>query len=734
MKNAFASLGISPELAEALHRQGYSEPTPIQKEAIPVVLSGDDVIAQAQTGTGKTLAFVLPILETIDAKKNYTQALIVTPTRELAIQITGEINRWAPLKDVSVLAAYGGQDVERQLKKLEGAIHLIIATPGRLLDHLRRGTVQLQRLSTLVLDEADQMLHMGFLNEVEEIIVQTSPKRQTLLFSATMPGPIRNLAKSYMRTPQEIKVKTKQVTLTEIEQIAVKTTDRGKQEALVRLIDEYKPYLAMIFCRTKLRATKLNQALQEMGYASDELHGDLTQAKREQVMKRFREAKIQLLVATDIAARGLDVEGITHVFNYDMPQDVEGYIHRIGRTGRAGQRGMAVTMVAQRDQGTLEAIERGINAELPRRTVKADGELSEARTSGRRAVAGRRAAESDDPIDLSTRGEHSAAVRGRRGAQAGARRGRNSAAADRDGGFPAGRRSDAGQRGASGAQADARRGRNGAAADRDAGFPAGRRSDAGQRGASGAQAGARRGRNSAAADRDAGFPAERRSEAGQRGASGAQAGARRGRNGATADRDAGFPAGRRSDAGQRGASGAQAGARRGRNGATADRDAGFPAGRRSDAGQRGASGAQAGARRGRNGAEADRDAGFSAERRSDAGQRGASGAQAGARRGRDGAEADRDAGFSAERRSDAGQRGASGAQAGARRGRDAGVWTTKREAQRIARSASGEAGRGGGAAGGGRGRNDGRSAGPDTGGKPRPGKGGDAGRRGRRGR
>ncbi|OXM84913.1 DEAD/DEAH box helicase [Paenibacillus rigui] len=407
----FAALGISDVLSEALQQQGYTEPTPIQQEAIPVVLSGSDVIAQAQTGTGKTLAFVLPILETIDLKKNYTQALIVTPTRELAIQIAGEVQRWAPLKGVGVLAAYGGQDVERQLKKLEGTVHMIIATPGRLLDHLRRGTVQLQRLSTLVLDEADQMLHMGFLKEVEEIIIQTSPKRQTLLFSATMPGPIRNLAKSYMRTPEEIKVKSKQVTLKEIEQVAVKTTDRGKQEALIRLIEEYKPYLAMIFCRTKIRASKLNEALQERGFASDELHGDLTQAKREQVMKRFREAKIQLLVATDIAARGLDVEGITHVFNYDMPHDVESYIHRIGRTGRAGQRGMAVTMVAQRDQGTLEAIERGINEQLPRRTANADGELSPAPTKR------------ESRADMSTTRDSERSARGGRGESRGGRSG-----------------------------------------------------------------------------------------------------------------------------------------------------------------------------------------------------------------------------------------------------------------------------------------------------------------------
>lgn len=245
--NMFTALGISEEVAEALAQQGYTEPTPIQKEAIPIVLTGKDIIAQAQTGTGKTLAFVLPILENFDPVKNYTQAMILTPTRELAIQITAEVQKWAPLKGMNVLAAYGGQDVERQLKKLAGTIHLIIATPGRLLDHIRRETVQLNKLSTLVLDEADQMLHMGFLKDVEEIIMQTPVKRQTLLFSATMPTPIRNLAKGYMRSPQEVKVKSRQITLTEIEQIAIKTTDRGKQDALVHLMEEMRPYLAMIF-------------------------------------------------------------------------------------------------------------------------------------------------------------------------------------------------------------------------------------------------------------------------------------------------------------------------------------------------------------------------------------------------------------------------------------------------------------------------------------------------------
>ncbi|WP_339372402.1 DEAD/DEAH box helicase, partial [Paenibacillus elgii] len=385
-KNNFALLGIGSDLAEAMQKHGYNEPTPIQSEAIPVALAGHDIIAQAQTGTGKTLAFALPILENVNPGNPNVQALIVTPTRELAIQITEEIKRWAPLKGLRVLSAYGGQDVERQIRKLEGNIHIIVATPGRLLDHLRRETVQLHKLSVLVLDEADQMLHMGFLPEVVEIISVTPSRRQTLLFSATMPPRIRQLAKEYMRQPVEIEVKSKRVTLDEIEQVVIQTTDRGKLETLCKLIDEENPYLAMIFCRTKLRASKLMNELAERGYSCDELHGDLTQAKREQVMKRFREAKIQLLVATDIAARGLDVEGITHVFNYDIPHDAESYIHRIGRTGRAGQTGKAFTFAAQRDAMYLEQIERGIKATIAKRSGKA----AERGDAGEGAVRGRR--------------------------------------------------------------------------------------------------------------------------------------------------------------------------------------------------------------------------------------------------------------------------------------------------------------------------------------------------------
>lgn len=373
MKTDFLMLGVRPEIDETLKANGLTKPTPIQEKAIPMLLAGKDIIAQAQTGTGKTLAFILPILEQVDSKKPYIQALIITPTRELALQITTEVKKFAPKLGANVLAAYGGQDVERQTRRLKGNTHIVIATPGRLLDHLRRGTVCLTDVSLLVLDEADQLLHMGFLVDVEKIIRQTSAKRQTMLFSATIPKQIRELAGRYMSDPENICVKSKGVTLDEIRQIVVETTDRTKQDTLRKLLDEYRPYLAIIFCRTKRRASVLNEALIRYGYDSDELHGDLSQAKRELVMKRFREAKLQLLVATDVAARGLDVEGVTHVFNYDIPHDVESYIHRIGRTGRAGETGLAITMVSPRDRMELQNIEKGIGHRLQRRILGLPG-------------------------------------------------------------------------------------------------------------------------------------------------------------------------------------------------------------------------------------------------------------------------------------------------------------------------------------------------------------------------
>ncbi len=365
----FNSFDISSAAVELLAANGIAQPTEVQQASIPVLLKGDDAIVQAKTGTGKTLAFLLPIFEKLNLNvTGAPQALIVAPTRELALQIATEARKLADAYEgVRILAAYGGQDVERQLRKLEGGCHLVVGTPGRLLDHMGRGTLDMTKIRTLVLDEADQMLHMGFLKEVEQIILATSPSRQTMLFSATIPDGIRRLSAQYMRKPHDIRVGTEEtVPLNLIRQLVVECTPRGKLAALNEYIERERPYLAVIFCRTKRRAAKLNEELQEMGYASDELHGDLSQNKREQVMKAFRDAKLQLLVATDVAARGIDVEGVTHVFNYDIPQDVEYYIHRIGRTGRAGGKGRAITFVTPHDRRELEQIERETGQNLPR--------------------------------------------------------------------------------------------------------------------------------------------------------------------------------------------------------------------------------------------------------------------------------------------------------------------------------------------------------------------------------
>lgn len=369
----FKELGVSELLCTLLQGQGIVKPTPVQEEAIPPLVQGLDVIAKAKTGTGKTLAFLLPIMDKIHTERAYPQALIMAPTRELALQITEEARKLARHTDIKILAVYGGQDVEKQLRKLEGGRHLIIGTPGRLLDHMRRETLDLSGVKMLVLDEADQMLHMGFLEDVETIITAVPYRRQTMLFSATMPDPVKRLAANYMKEPLDIIIKSgSPIPLDNIKQQVVECSDRNKEEALKALIERDRPYLAIIFCRTKRRVSKLNEALQAAGYDCDELHGDLSQGKREGVMKRFRDAKLQLLVATDVAARGLDVEGITHIFNYDMPLDVDSYIHRIGRTGRAGGKGLAITFASPREQDGLDLIEHGISQRLDRRRYDKD--------------------------------------------------------------------------------------------------------------------------------------------------------------------------------------------------------------------------------------------------------------------------------------------------------------------------------------------------------------------------
>ena len=390
MNKNFEALGIQKEWQDRLEEQRITTPTPVQELAIPLLLKGEDLVAQAQTGTGKTLAFLLPMMEKMDPSRQHVQALVVTPTRELALQITQEAKKLTADTPFKTLAAYGGQDVEKQLHKLKGNIHLVIGTPGRLLDHLRRGTLNLQQLTMLVLDEADQMLHMGFLPEVEAILSQTNARRQTMLFSATMPSGVRQLAKKYTRDAHQISVKTDAVTLEEIQQLVIETTDRKKQEALCQVLGEHKPFMAMIFCRTKRRASTLNEALQSWGYLSDELHGDLTQGKREKVMKSFRKAEIQLLVATDVAARGLDIDGVTHIYNYDMVHDAESYIHRIGRTGRAGEKGLAVTFVTPRDRDALHEVEKHIRMKLERRQIGLERQHGQSASREKREEAGAR--------------------------------------------------------------------------------------------------------------------------------------------------------------------------------------------------------------------------------------------------------------------------------------------------------------------------------------------------------
>ncbi|MDQ0198692.1 DEAD/DEAH box helicase [Neobacillus ginsengisoli] len=366
----FSALGISQALTDQLHQYGVVTPTPIQERAIPHIMEGKDIIAQAQTGTGKTFAFILPILEKINSEASHVQALIVTPTRELALQITEEIEKLiVNLIGIDVLAVYGGQDVDKQLRKLKRNVQIVVGTPGRLLDHIRRETVQLSDVSFLVLDEADQMLHIGFLNEVEDIIRETPDSRQTMLFSATIPPEIRKLAKKQMRSPEYIQIEKKQGPADNVKQIAIHTIDRAKQATLMELVETHRPFLAVVFCRTKRRVSKLYEVLKSHGFSCDELHGDLSQAKRERVMKRFRDAEIQVLIATDVAARGLDVEGVTHVFNYDIPEDAESYIHRIGRTGRAGMKGLAITFYSSADRPTLDMIEKELNITIQKQSL-----------------------------------------------------------------------------------------------------------------------------------------------------------------------------------------------------------------------------------------------------------------------------------------------------------------------------------------------------------------------------
>ena len=365
----FKNLGISHDIDNVLKKSGIQNPTPIQQDSIIHILNNKDVIAEAQTVTGKTLAFLLPIFENISLNSQGIQALIISPTRELAIQITEEANKLSTAKDIGVLSMYGGKDIGSQMKKLKGNIKLIIATPGRLLDHLKRKTVKLNTLKTIVLDEADQMLLMGFRNEIDLIMKETPKKKQTLCFSATMDSAVKKLAYRYMNDPIIVSVKKEEITLANINQEVVETIDREKREALCKVLDEDNPFMAIIFCRTKRRADELEVVMHRRGYNCKVIHSDIPQSKRERIIKSFRNADIQFLIATDVASRGLDINGVTHIYNYDIPEKATDYIHRIGRTGRAGEKGYTCLFVDPKDSRMLSEIEKSIKLNIPRRNL-----------------------------------------------------------------------------------------------------------------------------------------------------------------------------------------------------------------------------------------------------------------------------------------------------------------------------------------------------------------------------
>jgi ATP-dependent RNA helicase DeaD len=353
----FSELNISASTLKSVKRMGFEEATPIQEGTIKFGMEGRDIIGQAQTGTGKTAAFGIPLIEKIDPKNTNIQGLIIAPTRELAIQVSEEIYRIGQDKRVKILSVYGGQEIGRQIRALKNNPHVIVGTPGRILDHINRRTLKLENVQTLILDEADEMLNMGFIEDINTIMESCPAERQTLLFSATMPKPIQKIAEKFMKNPEIVKIQSKEMTVENIEQFYVKSHEREKFDILSRVINVHQPELAIIFGRTKRRVDELAHALSIRGYIAEGIHGDLSQSKRMSVLKQFKENKIDILVATDVAARGLDITGVTHVYNYDIPQDPESYVHRIGRTGRAGKSGVAVTFVTPREMGYLRIVE-----------------------------------------------------------------------------------------------------------------------------------------------------------------------------------------------------------------------------------------------------------------------------------------------------------------------------------------------------------------------------------------
>ncbi|MGD9890249.1 MAG: DEAD/DEAH box helicase [Dehalococcoidia bacterium] len=374
----FTSLNLSAEVRRAIDELGFEEPSPVQAQAIPYLMAGRDLIAQAMTGTGKTAAFGIPLAERLDPAGDAIQGVVLAPTRELAVQVAEQIYRLARHRGLRVVPIYGGQPIERQLRALRAGVQIVVATPGRLMDHMRRGSVDLSRVRMIVIDEADEMLNMGFLEDIEYVLSKLPAERQTALFSATMPDPIRRLAGQYLRDPATVQFGSPRgVTVPAIEQRYYEVPGRHKFEALVRVLDVEQPGMAIIFCGTKRAVDEVAERLPSRGYRVESLHGDMSQVQRDRAIRTFREGRAEVLVATDVAARGIDVEQVSHVINYDLPQDPEYYVHRIGRTGRAGRGGEALTFVAPWEMREFRLIERTVGARIQRAEIPTAAEVAE---------------------------------------------------------------------------------------------------------------------------------------------------------------------------------------------------------------------------------------------------------------------------------------------------------------------------------------------------------------------
>lgn len=373
---SFEQMELPKEILRAVKDMGFEEASPIQTQAIPVALTGVDILGQAQTGTGKTAAFGIPVLSRIDPKVKKLQAVILSPTRELAIQISEEMHKMSKyMHGIKILPIYGGQDIVRQIKGLKSGVQVVIGTPGRVMDHMRRKTVKFDKVKMVVLDEADEMLNMGFVDDIETILRDTPSDRQTLLFSATMSSEIKNIAKNYQKDATLIKITKKELTVPKIEQYYYEVKAKNKEEALCRLLDMYNPKLSLVFCNTKKKVDELVESLKERGYFAEGLHGDLKQHQRDRVMRGFKSGGTDILVATDVAARGIDVDDVEAVFNYDVPQDDEYYVHRIGRTGRAGREGRAFTFVVGREIYKLKDIMKYCKTKIKLAPVPSAGDV-----------------------------------------------------------------------------------------------------------------------------------------------------------------------------------------------------------------------------------------------------------------------------------------------------------------------------------------------------------------------